>query len=122
MSNRSCGHGAVERADAHFVVHVHAGRAAADGIHARQVRGGALQGIVDAVEVILRVGLRAGVPGHLVAEDHLAIDDGGALAVAGAQVEADAAAIQVAAQRRGGFALLGARHRKAALSMAMGRP
>ena len=70
--------------------------------------GGALQGIVDAVVVILRVALHGGVPGDLVAEDDFAIDDGGALAVAGAQVEADAAAIQVTAEGSGGFAFLGA--------------
>ena len=50
-----------------------------------------------------------GVPRHFVAEDDLAIDHGGAFAVAGAEVEADAAALQMAAERRGGFALLGAR-------------
>ena len=101
-------HAAVERADADFVVHIDARGAAADGIDARQVRGGALQRIVDAVEVILRVALYRGVPGDLVAEDHLAVDDRGALAVAGAEVEADAAAFQMAAEGRGGFALLGA--------------
>src|ERR1017187_2675010 len=92
------GDGAVERADAYFVGHVDAGGRAANGIDARQVGGGAVQGIVDAVVVILRVALHGGVPGDLVAEDDLAIDDGGALAVAGAQVEADAAAIQVASE------------------------
>ena len=47
-----------------------------------------------------------GFHGRLVAEDHLAVDDRGALAVAGAEVEADAAAVQVPAERRGGLALL----------------
>src|ERR1019366_7387233 len=70
---------------------------------ARQVGGGAPQGIVDAVVVILRIALHGGVPGHLVAENDFAFDDGGALAVAGAQVEADAAAIQVASEGGGGF-------------------
>jgi hypothetical protein len=102
--------------------HVHARGAAADGVDARQVGGGAPQRIVDAVEVILRIGLRAGVPGHLIAEDHLAIGDGGALAVAGAQVEADAAAIQVAAERRGGSPVPRERRQTRTLSMAMGRP
>ena len=107
MSKASRGTDAVERADADFVGDVHARGAAADGIDARQVRGGAPQRIVDAVEVVLRVGLRARAPRHLVAEDDFAVDHGGALAVAGAEVEADAAALQMAAQRRGGFALLG---------------
>ncbi len=103
--NRSRRHGAVERAHPHFVVHVHARGAAADGIHPRQMRGRAPQRIVDAVEVVLRVGLRAGIPRHFLAEDHLAIRHRRALAVAGAQVEADPVAVQVPAQRRGGFPL-----------------
>ena len=112
LSNSSRGTRAVERPHPHLVVHVHARGAAADGIHARQVRGGPPQRIVDAVEMILRIGLRAGVPRHLVAEDHLAIGHGGALAVARAQVEADAEAIQVPAQRRGGLPFLRARRRR----------
>ncbi len=106
VSNWSLRHGAVERADADLVGHVDARGATADGIDARQMGGGALQRIVDAVVVILRVALYRRIPGNLIAEDDLAIDDGGAFAVAGAQVEADAAAFQVAAQRRGGFALV----------------
>src|ERR1017187_9941125 len=102
------GDGAIERADADLVGHVDAGGTAADGIDARQMGGGPLQRIVHTVVVILGVALHGGVPGDLVAEDDFAFDDGGALAVAGAQVEADAAAIQVTAERRGGFALLGA--------------
>ena len=56
-----------------FRFHVNAGRATANGIHARQLGGGPLQGIVNAVEMILRIGLDARIPGHLFAEDHFAI-------------------------------------------------
>ena len=98
---------AVKRADANLVVHVDAGRAAPDGVDARQVRRRALQRIVDAVEVILGIGLAAGVPGHFLAEDHFAVDDGRGLAVARAQIEADAAAFEMPAERGDGFALLG---------------
>ena len=55
-------HAAEERGHAHFVVHINARGAAADGVHARQVRGGALQRVVDAVEVILRVALEIRIP------------------------------------------------------------
>ena len=71
------------------------------------MRGGAAQGIVNAVEVVLRIGLYARVPAHFFAEDHFAVDDGGAFAIARAQVETDAAAVQVAAQRRGSLAFHG---------------
>jgi len=47
---------------------------------------------VDAVEVVLRIGLHARVPADFFAEDHFGVDDGRALAVAGTQVEADPAA------------------------------
>ena len=105
--------GAIERADADFVGHIDARGGTADGIDARQVGGGALQGIVDAVVVILRVALYGRVPGDFIAEDDFAIDDGGALAVAGAEVEADAAAIQMTAEGSGGLVFRGARLRRA---------
>ncbi len=49
--------------------------------------------------VVIRVRLRAGVPDDFLAEDRLAVDHRGDLAVTGARVEADATPIQVAAQR-----------------------
>ena len=70
--------------------------------------GGALQGVVDALVMILRITFDGGSPRDFVAEDHFAIDHGGALAVAGAEIEADPAAIQMAAERSGGLALGGA--------------
>jgi hypothetical protein len=97
---------AVERADADFVGHIDARRRAADGINARQVGGSALQGIVDAVVVILRITLYGWVPRDFVAEDDPAIDDRGALAIAGSEVEADAAAVQMTAKGSGGFSFL----------------
>ena len=42
---------------------------------------------------------------HLLAEDHLAVNDGGGLAIARPQVETDAASVEVAAQRHRGGAL-----------------
>ena len=104
--------GAVERADPHLIVHVHAGGAAADGIHARKLRGGAAQRILDAIEVMCGSDW-AKLPGSLIAPDGAALPGArGALAIAGAEVEADAAAIQVAAQRSGGLALPGERHHR----------
>src|SRR6185436_8094774 len=67
-----------------------------------------LERVVDAVEVILRVGLLAGAPRHLIAEDDLAVDHRGALTIAGAEIEADPAAFEMAAERGGGFPLVGA--------------
>ena len=97
------GHAAKERGDFHAVVHIDAGGAAADGIDAGQMRGGAAEGVEDAVEVVLRVDLEVGVPDGFVAEDDGAVDDGGDFAVAAAEVEADAAAVEVASERtRGG--------------------
>ena len=93
-----------ERSDAHFVADIDARGAAANGIHARQVLRRAAQRCLDAVVVILRIALKIRVPRHLLGEDDAPVDDCGALAIRAAEVEADAAAIQVAAQRHGGFA------------------
>ena len=98
-------HAAEERGHAHAVVDVDAGGAAADGVQARQLRGGAADGVQDALVVVVRIALVARVPDHLLAEDGFAVDHGAGLAVAGAQVEADAAAVQVAPERHGGFLL-----------------
>ena len=59
--------------------------------------GGGLEGVHDALEVIVRVGSGLGEPDDLLGEDALAVDDGGDLAVGAAGVEADAAAAEVAA-------------------------
>ena len=98
-------HGSEQRRRPHLVVHVGPGRAAADRIHPRQVGGGPPQGVHDLVDVPLRVGLVHRVPEDLLAEHDLAVDHGGGLAVAGTEVEADPAAVEVAAQRDGGLAL-----------------
>ncbi len=90
------------------VVDVDAGRAAADGIHPGQFGGGRLEGGHDLAVVILGVGVLARLPDDLFAEDRLAIHHRADLAVGCAQVEADPAAVQVAAE---GFAgLAGRRH------------
>ncbi len=68
------------------------------------MRGGFPQRIHDAVELILRVGLRIRIPNDFLAENHFSINDGGRLAIAAAQIEANPATVQVTAQRRGGGA------------------
>ena len=98
------GDAAEEGGDFDAVVHIDPGGAAADGIDAGQVGGGAAEGVKDAVEVVLRVGLEVGVPDGFVAEDDGAVDDGGDFAVAAAEVEADAAAVEVASEGAGGGA------------------
>ena len=51
---------------------------------------------MDALEVVGGVLLEVRVPGDLLGEHDLAVDEGGGLAVAAAEVEADAAAVEVA--------------------------
>ncbi len=63
-----------------------------------QVGGGPLQAVVDHPVVVVGIGLRAGRPGDLLAPDRPAVDDGRDLVVAGAEVEADAAAVEMAAR------------------------
>ena len=67
-------------------------------VDARQVGGRAPQRVVDPVEVVPGVLLEVRVPDHLVGEDDLAVDDRRALAVGAAEVEADATAVEVAAE------------------------
>ena len=93
------GDAAVERADARLAVDVDARGAAADRVDPRQVRSGAADRVVDALEVVGRVLLEVRIPLHLVREHHLAVDDGRRLAVAAAEVEADPAALQVPSER-----------------------
>ena len=97
--------GPEQRRRPHLVVHVGAGRAAADRVHPRQVGGGTPEGVHDLVDVPLRVRLVRRVPQDLLAEHHLAVDHGGGLAIARTEVEADPAAIEMAAQGDGGLAL-----------------
>ncbi len=96
------GNAAKERTGAGLIIDIDTGGAAADGIDAGKLRGGQLQAVADAVEVIGRVGLKVGVPLDLLGEDDLAVDEGGAFAVAAPEVEADAAAFQVVLHRKAG--------------------
>ena len=64
--------------------------------------GGGLEGGHDAVVVVVGVGVDLGEPDHLLGVDRLAVDDCGDLPVTPAGVEADAAALQVAAHGLGG--------------------
>ena len=96
------GDAAKEGGDADFVLDVDAGCGTTDGIDAREVGGGAGEGVADAVEVVLRIGLEVGVPGDFFGEDDFAIDDGGGFAIGAAEVEADAAAVEVTTEGGGG--------------------
>ena len=98
-SKRSAGTPRKREAAFTRLLHVDARRTAADGIHTRQMGRRLLQRIHDAVEVILRVGMKIRIPNRLLAEHDLAINDRRRLAVAAAQIKADAAAVKVAAQR-----------------------
>jgi len=90
-----------QRRELHLVGDVDAGGAAADRVDVRQVVRRPAQGVHDALPVVLRVGLVVGIPLDLLAPDDATIDDRRHLAITAAQVEADTAAVQVAAQRRG---------------------
>ena len=61
--------------------------------------GGLLERIHDLVEMPLRVGLVDGVPNCLSGKHDLAVDYGGRLAVAGAEIESDPATVKVPPQR-----------------------
>ena len=91
-------HAAEERGGADFVVHINARRTAADGIHPRKVRGGAFQRIVDALDVIVRIALEIRIPDDFLGKHHLAIDQRGAFSIGPAEIEADAAAFEIAAE------------------------
>ena len=69
--------------------------------------GGGLQSGDDAVIVVIGVRRDLGEPDHLFGEDGLAVDDGGHLAVGAAGVEADPAALQMAAHGLGDVHALG---------------
>lgn len=93
--------------DLHLVVDVDAGGAPADGVDAGQVPGGVAEGVHDAVEVVLGVGLADGVPGDFLAIHDGAVDDGGCFAVTAAEVESDAAAAEVTPEGLGAGVGLG---------------
>ena len=98
-SNTSGGTPRNKVASLHVIVDDHARRAAADRVHARQMRRGALQRIHDLVEVPLRVRLRHRVPVDFLAEDDFPVHDRRGLAIARAEVEANPASVQMPAQR-----------------------
>ncbi len=56
-----------------------------------------MEGGGEVVVVVGGVGLVFGIPGGFLGEDGCAIDDGGDFVIAGTEVEADAAAIEVTA-------------------------
>ena len=92
-----------ERRHHNLVVHQNAGRRTADGVDLGQVGGRQLEAVIDAVVVVLGIRLRLGIPRDFCAEEHLPVLHGGHLVVAGAQVEADPAAVEVPAGNSGRF-------------------
>ena len=60
------------------------GRTTADGVHLRQMLGGAFERIDDALIMIIGVRLKVRIPHNLLAEFHLAIHDRRRLAIAAA--------------------------------------
>ena len=88
------------------VVNVHTGGGNADGIHAGHMGGGGLHGVHNALVMVVGVRGGLGEPDHFLRVDALAVDDGGHLAVGAAGVEADAAAVQMAANGLGIVLLL----------------
>src|SRR4051794_16213183 len=59
--------------------------------------------------MVLRIGSHARIPGHFLAVDDLAVGDRRAFAVTRAEVEPDAIAVQMAAERSGGLLCHGSR-------------
>ena len=92
-------HAAEERSDLDAIVDVDAGGASADGVNPRQMGRGLLQRVHDAVEVILRIRLVIRIPDRLVAEDDRPVDERRDLAIAAAEIEADAATVKMTAER-----------------------
>ena len=89
---------AEQRRDARLVVHIDARGAAADRVDAGELGGGPLQRIDDPGAVVIDVLLEIRVPDDLLAVDGFAVLDRRAFAVGAAEVEADPAAVEVAAE------------------------
>ena len=94
-----------QRRELHLAVDVDARGAAADRVDAREVLGGAAERVHDPAPVVVGVGLVVGVPLRLLAPDDAAVDERRHLAVAAAEVEPDAAPLEVPAEVRGARAL-----------------
>src|SRR5690349_19795551 len=71
------------------------------------MRGGFFQGIHDAVKMVFGIGLEIRIPNSLFAEDDFSVDNGGGFSVAAAEIEADAAAIEMASECGGGVSFSG---------------
>ena len=93
-------------ASADFIVHINASGAATDRIDARQVLGGALEGITNSFKVIIRVTLKVGIPSDFFGKNDFAVNDCGGLAIAAAEIKPDAAAVQMPTERLPGSACL----------------
>ncbi len=90
---------AKKRRDAHLVVHVDSGRAAADGVHPRQMLRRAAQGFPDSVAMILWIALEIRIPPDLLREDDFAIHQRRAFPVASPEIKPDPAAVEIAPER-----------------------
>ena len=71
------------------------------------MRGSFLEGIHDAIIMVLRIGLGTWVPNRFPAKNDSAVNNGGHFAVATPQIKADTAAIKVASKLPGLPALRG---------------
>ena len=91
--------GAEQGGDADLVIYDDACGASADGIDPRHVGSGAMEGCGDIVVMVARAFPVFRIPRGFLGENGLAIDDGGNLEIAGSEIEADAAAFQMAASR-----------------------
>ena len=106
LSKTSGGMPRKSRGDPDLVVHIDARGAAADRVDPGKVRRGLLERVVDPRDVVGRVLLEIRVPRDLLGEHDLAVDDRRSLPVAAADVEADPAALEVAAHREPRVAFL----------------
>jgi hypothetical protein len=96
-------HAAEERGGTDLVVDVNSGGTAADRIDPRQMGRRAFERVVDAFKVVLRIALEIRIPDDFLGKHHLAIDHRRTFAVGPAEVEADPAAVQIAAEGHGAF-------------------
>ena len=68
--------------------------------------GGSFQRIVNSIDVVIGIAFEVGAPLDFLGKYYLAIDNGGAFSVASAEIEANAAAVQVVSHSDGFFVSL----------------
>ena len=87
------------------VVHDHAGRTDADGVHPRHLGRRRFEGFHDALILVVRILAQLREPDHLFAVDRFPVDHRRDLPVGASGVKADPASAQMAAQADGLLAL-----------------